>query len=93
MFDAKVVLAGDRLEPAGVEGSTPQSDGEIECTMCGDTFTESDLEEFQEMGEAYHREKECFMCPDCWDAFQRMPAEEQVHVAITNGWKEARHEK
>ncbi len=91
MFDAKVVLAGDRPELAGVEGSTPQPDGESECTMCGDTFTEADLEEFQEMGEAYHREKGCFLCPDCWDTFQRLPLEEQASVAITNGWKETCH--
>ncbi len=93
MFDAKVVLAGDRPELAGVEGCTPQPDGEIECIMCGDTFTETDLEEFQEMGEAYHREKRFFLCPDCWDAFQRMPLEEQARVAISNGRKKAQHEE
>jgi len=57
MLDAKVVLAGDRLEPVGVKDSTPKPDGEIECVMCGDTFTEADLTGFREMGEAFHREK------------------------------------
>lgn len=73
------------------EDSPPQLVGEIECAMCGDTFTEADLAEFQEMGEEYHREKKCFLCPDCWDTFQRMPLEEQARVAITDGWKEAQH--
>lgn len=92
MLDAKVVLAGDRLEPVGVKGSTPKLDGEIECVMCGDTFTEVDLAGFREMGEAFHREKRFFLCPDCWDTFQRMSTEEQARIAITNGWKEAHHE-
>lgn len=92
MFDAKVVLADDRLAPAGVKDSTPKPDGEIECAMCGDTFTEVDLAGFREMGEAVHREKHFFLCPDCWDTFRRMPLEEQARVAITNGWKEAHHE-
>ncbi len=61
----------------------PKTGGEIECTMCGDTFTEADLAEFQEMGEVYYHEKECFLCPDCWDVFQRMPLEEQAHIALT----------
>ncbi len=67
------------------EDSLLKTGGEIECTMCGDTFTETDLAEFQDMGEAYHREKECFLCPDCWDAYQRMPLEEQARVALTQG--------
>lgn len=64
----------------------------VKCVMCGDTFTEADLAELREIGEAYHREKGCFLCPDCWDSFQRMPLEEQARVAITNGWKEVKHE-
>jgi len=89
MFDTNFALAGDRLAPVGVKGSTPKPDGEIECVMCGDTFTETDLTGFREMGEAYHRDKRFFLCPDCWDAFRRMPLEEQARVAITDRWKEA----
>lgn len=69
----------------------PQSDGEVECVMCGETFTETDLTELQEMGEAYHREEGCFLCPDCWDSFRRMDPEEQVKMAVMNGWKEVNH--
>ena len=75
------------------EETLPQPDGEVECVMCGETFTETDLTELREMGEVYHREKGCFLCPDCWDSFQRMDPEEQVKMALINGWKEAAHEK
>ena len=64
----------------------------IECVMCGETFTETDLTELREMGEAYHREEGCFLCPDCWDSFRRMDPEEQMKMAIMNGWKEVNHE-
>lgn len=64
----------------------------IECVMCGETFTEADLVDLREMGEAYHREKGCFLCPDCWDRFQRMDPEEQLKMAMVNGWKELRRE-
>ncbi len=75
------------------EDTPPQPVGEIECVMCGDTFTEADLAELREMGEAYHREKGCFLCPDCWDTFQRMPLEDRARVALTNGWREVQHEE
>lgn len=69
----------------------PEKDGVFACVMCGDTFTEADLKELDDMGERYHREDGCFLCPDCWDSFQRMDPEEQAKMAIMNGWKEARH--
>lgn len=68
-----------------------KQDDKIECAMCGDTFTEADLKELDDMGERYHREDGCFLCPDCWDSFKRMDPEDQAKVAITNRWKEARH--
>lgn len=66
--------------------------GDIMCVICGETFTETDLAELREMGEAYHREEGCFLCPDCWDGFRRMDLEDQVKMALVNGWKEIRHE-
>lgn len=59
----------------------------IVCSMCGEREELAALVELREMGEAYHHEKGCYLCPDCWDAFQRMPLEQQLRVAITNGWK------
>lgn len=55
---------------------------EYTCKSCGDTFTADDLREFREMGEAYHREKGCFLCPDCWDSFQRLPLEDQMQLLM-----------
>lgn len=60
----------------------------IECVMCGESFSEADLVDFREIGEAYHREEGCFLCPDCWDSFRRMDPEEQLKMAMVNGWKE-----
>lgn len=74
------------------EETPPQTEEAVECVMCGETFTEADLTELREMGEAYHREKGCFLCPDCWDSFQRMDPEEQVKMALVNGWKEVNRE-
>lgn len=48
------------------------------------------LTELLEMGEAYHREKGCFLCPDCWDSFRRMDPEEQVKLALEWGAREGR---
>ena len=63
----------------------------VRCARCGDIFTTADLNELREMGETYYLEKGCFLCPDCWDNFKRMDPEDQVKVAITNGWKEVQH--
>ncbi len=54
----------------------------VRCARCGDIFTTADLNELREMGEAYYIEKGCFLCPDCWDVFQRMSLEEQAQAAI-----------
>ncbi len=48
------------------------------CKDCGDTFTDEELRELHELGEPYHLEKGCFLCPDCWANFQRLPPEEQL---------------
>ena len=70
----------------------PEAAPMIECVMCGETFTEDDLAELREIGEAYYREEGCFLCPDCWDSFRRMDPEEQVKMALVNGWKEVNRE-
>ena len=48
------------------------------CQDCGERFTSEDLREFREMGEVYHKEKSCFLCPDCYDSFQCMTLEDQM---------------
>lgn len=70
-----------------VERNPHDPDGDIKCVMCGDTFTEDGLKELDDMGERYHREDGCFLCPDCWNRFRRLDPEEQARIAITNGWK------
>lgn len=65
------------------------SDEKIECAICGEPYSSDDLKELTDMGEHYHQEEGCFLCPDCWDSFQRMDPEEQAKIAIVNGWKEA----
>lgn len=56
------------------------------CKQCGERYTLIDLEELNEMGESYHCEEGCFLCPDCWDSFRRLPLEEQAKAALTNKW-------
>ncbi|MBQ3478177.1 MAG: Lar family restriction alleviation protein [Clostridia bacterium] len=74
------------------EGIPPQPEETVECIMCGETLTEDDLTELRDMGEQYHHEKGCFLCPDCWDCFRRMDPEEQIKMAVVNGWKEVAHD-
>ncbi len=52
------------------------------CKECGEVFTDAELKEFREMGEAHHREKGCFFCPDCWDSFRRLTLEEQAAALL-----------
>ena len=59
----------------------------VTCTWCGEAFTSAELQELREMGEAYHLEEGCFICPDCWDAYRRLPLELQASVALINDWK------
>ena len=55
---------------------------DIVCRMCGEDFTEGDLDDFRDLGEQYHWEKGCFLCPDCWDEFQRLTLEEQAAALL-----------
>ena len=48
------------------------------CASCKEVFTEDDLAFFKEVGEAYHREKGLFLCPDCYDDFNRLTLEGQA---------------
>lgn len=52
------------------------------CFDCGERFTSEDLREFREWGEPYHKEKGCFLCPDCYDSFQRMTLEDQMDFLL-----------
>lgn len=68
------------------ESPIPQA-SEVECMMCGEQYSADDLKELIDIGEQYICEDGCFLCPDCWDRFRRMAPEDQVKIAITNGWK------
>ena len=62
----------------------------VTCAWCRESYTSLDLEELREMGEAYHLEDGCCLCPDCWDTYRRQPLEMQASAAIKNDWKELR---
>lgn len=44
------------------------------CKMCGDVYSAEDLRELREMGEEYNRKP--FLCPDCFDEFNRLDSED-----------------
>jgi hypothetical protein len=48
----------------------------FKCKRCGDEFTNEELRELKEIGEAYS--KFPFLCPDCFDEFQRLDSEDQM---------------
>lgn len=64
----------------------------FKCAVCGDIFTEDDLAECREMGEAYCREDNFFLCPDCWDTFRGIDLGEAGEIAITERWERVKRE-
>ena len=53
------------------------------CAMCGEEYTDEELQEIEEMGEHYHKEPGCFLCPDCWDDFNRLDADDQFKLGLS----------
>lgn len=50
------------------------------CKRCGEVYTEDDLRELREMREPYS--KEPFLCPDCYDEYQRLDSEDQIKYLV-----------
>jgi len=50
----------------------------MKCALCGEQFTDDDLEDLMEMEETFHREGNYFICPDCYDDYRRMCLENQL---------------
>lgn len=56
------------------------------CKICGDEYSKGDIREMKMMGDDFNRVP--FICPDCWDRFQRLDVEKQAEMLI-NDFKEA----
>ena len=52
----------------------------FKCKRCGEEYSAEDLRELKEMGENYN--KSPFLCPDCWDDFQRLDLEDQRDLLL-----------
>ena len=52
------------------------------CANCGDAFTETELTELRNMGEKCFDDGKCFLCPDCYDAFNREDPEVSAEKMI-----------
>lgn len=61
------------------------SEQTVVCRMCGDRFTEADLRELRGFNEPCWRDGEMFICPDCWDDFERMDLDDQAKLLILGG--------
>lgn len=46
------------------------------CVSCGQTYTNEELKELKEAGEPIGMNP--FLCPDCFDDFQKMNLEDQL---------------
>lgn len=55
------------------------------CKICGDEYSKDDIRELKMMGEDFNRFP--FICPDCWDEFQRLDSEDQMKLLL-NDFKE-----
>lgn len=52
----------------------------FKCKNCGEEYTSEELRELRDMGEEYN--KSPFLCPDCWDEFQRLDSEDQLRYLL-----------
>lgn len=52
----------------------------FKCRNCGEEYTAEELRELREMGEEYNNSP--FLCPDCWDEFQRLDSEDQLRYLL-----------
>jgi hypothetical protein len=57
----------------------------MKCLFCEDNFTEQDLTELKEMGEAYYLAEKQLICPDCYLDLRRLPLEEQLKALLQGG--------
>lgn len=57
------------------------------CKMCEDEYSKGDLRELKMMGEDFNRFP--FLCPDCWDEFQRLDSEDQMKLLLNDFKEEA----
>lgn len=52
------------------------------CKICGEGYSKADIRELKLMGEDLNRLP--FICPDCWDDFQRLDSEAQMELLFNN---------
>ena len=50
--------------------------------MCGEEFTDEEIEEMLSMGEKIYCETTGFVCPDCYDDYYRLVLEDQLIEAM-----------
>lgn len=55
------------------------------CKMCGEEYSKGDIRELKMIGEDFNRSP--FICPDCWDNFQRLDVDKRAEMLI-NDFKE-----
>lgn len=51
-------------------------DGTKTCVMCGESFSQEEIDEWRESGELFSSNP-LFVCPDCLDRFTRQDVEDQ----------------
>jgi len=63
----------------------------MKCLMCGEEYTRQDIKELREMGEQFHHDRNCFICPDCYDYYSHLSLEEQLkllfYIVVKQGRK------
>ena len=58
------------------------------CAMCGEKYDDEDLEELEEMGEAFTvlgdtAESDQMICPDCFDEWTRMDEDDKFEALMS----------
>lgn len=73
-----------KLSGSFSEENTMRNYKKYTCSRCGEEFGSDEVEEWRKEKEKYSMTP--FLCPDCFDALQRMDLEDQIHY-LTEGRK------
>lgn len=54
----------------------------MNCLFCKEDYTDDDIKEMRGMGEEFYHDRNCFICPDCYDEFKRHDPNEQLEILM-----------
>ncbi|GHU35452.1 hypothetical protein FACS1894105_04210 [Clostridia bacterium] len=62
----------------------------MKCLFCEEIYSDIDIKDMNEMNDAFYMDKDMFICPDCFDDFNRLDAEQQIDAIFNEELPENR---